>query len=87
MLRKKDYILQKLGNENVLIPTGMEVTSLNGILVLNDTALFIWQMLENDTEEKDLAEALVKEYGIDESEARGDITEFLRELSSKNMLV
>ena len=52
MLRKTEYVLKNLGNEHILVPTGGEVTNLNGILVLNDTALFIWKMLENEITEK-----------------------------------
>ena len=55
MLRKTEYVLKNLGNEHILVPTGGEVTNLNGILVLNDTALFIWKMLENEIDEKDLS--------------------------------
>ncbi len=87
MLRKTEYVLKNLGNEHILVPTGGEVTNLNGILVLNDTALFIWKMLENEIDEKDLVEAVAKEYNVEEEQAAKDVREFLEELSSKNMLI
>ena len=87
MLRKTEYVLKNLGNEHILVPTGGEVTNLNGILVLNDTALFIWKMLENEITEKDLGEAVTKEYNVEHEQAAKDVREFLEELSSKNMLI
>lgn len=87
MIRKKEFVLQNLGNEYILVPTGGEVTNLNGILVLNETALFIWKMLENEIDEKDLVAAVAKEYNVDEDRAAKDVEEFLKELSSKKMLI
>ncbi|MFA5011878.1 MAG: PqqD family protein [Ignavibacteria bacterium] len=87
MIRKKEFVLQNLGNEYILVPTGGEVTNLNGILVLNETALFIWKMLENEIGEKDLVVAVAKEYNVDEDRAAKDVKDFLEELSSKKMLI
>ena len=87
MIRKKEFVLQNLGNEHILVPTGSEVTNLNGILVLNETALFIWKMLENEINEKDLSDAVAKDYNVENEQAVTDVKEFLEELSSKNMLI
>lgn len=87
MIRKKEFVLQNLGNEHILVPTGKEVTNLNGILTLNETALFIWQLLENEINEKDLTDAFVSEYDIDYEQAAADVKELLELFSSNKMLV
>ena len=86
MKRKENYILKNIGNENILIPTGNEVVNLNGILVLNKTACFLWEKLEEDTTKEELVKALSAKYEIDTESAIEHVEAFINELISKEMI-
>lgn len=87
MRRKENFILKNIGNENILIPTGNEVVNLNGIIVLNKTAHFLWEKLSEEITKEELAEELSANYEIDKETAIDHVEMFIKELSSKKMLV
>jgi len=44
---------------------------------LNETASFLWQMLEKETSSEDLSQALSKKYNIPLTQASADVDNFL----------
>ena len=40
MKRKADFMIQKVGGENLLVPLGAQVMDLNGIITMNNTEGF-----------------------------------------------
>ena len=86
MRRKENFILKNIGSENILIPTGNEVVNLNGILVLNKTACFLWEKLAEETTEEKLAAALTENFEIDKDSALEHVNMFISELLSKKMI-
>ena len=44
---------------------------------LNETASFLWQMLEKETSSEDLSQALSKKYNIPLTQASADVVNFL----------
>lgn len=87
MKRKEGYILRKLAGEDILIPVGEEIANFNGIIKLNETAKFLWEKLKNDCTKELLIDSLIKEYSIENYIAETDVTDFLKEIANKNMLV
>ena len=56
-------------------------------VTLNDTGCFIWkQLCEGGTKEQ-LAQALSREYGIDESQAEEDVAAFLGQMRKQGIVV
>ncbi len=86
MKRKQNFALQNLGGEHILVPVGEEVLNLNGILVLNRTALYLWECLAEETSEENLVENLSCEYSIGKEMASRDVKVFLDEVRSKGMI-
>lgn len=86
MKRKENYILQKIGDEHIIVPISTEVTNLNGILVLNKTAVFIWEELKEEKTREELVKSLEIKYEIDKDTASKDVDDFIKELFSKSMI-
>ncbi len=57
-----DFILQEMGGEAVLVPTGEAAKRFRGIVRLNETAAFIVERLRDDTDAEALVDALAAEY-------------------------
>jgi len=86
MKRKDDFVKQNVGGENLLVPIGAQVMDLNGIIVLNETASFIWDLLEKDRTEEELIKALTEEYEIDPQSAKEDVNKFVSEITKLKLI-
>lgn len=86
MKRKDDLLLQSVGGRDILIPIGARVAAANGIVVLNEAARFIWELLGDDRTLADLVSALVERFDIDEDRACADAAAFLDELRRQNWI-
>ena len=81
---KKHFVLHEVAEEHHIVgPVAEEGQRLNGIITLNGTGAFLWKVLEEQERTEDgLINALISEYGVDESIARNDVKAFLEELRS-----
>lgn len=83
---KKDYVLREVAGTHVVLPFGRANLSLNGMLTLNETAVVLWRMLENDTSCDQMVAALTKEYMVSTEDAGKDVEEFISTLKQINCL-
>jgi hypothetical protein len=70
---KDGFILRKLPGMNLVMPTGKNVKTFNGSLVLNDTGAFIFEKLQKGATPEETAEALTKEYDVPLETADDDV--------------
>ncbi len=79
---KKQVILRSVAGEHMLIPAGESVFEYNGIFSMTESGKFLWENIVKGAEEKELANLLMQEYGIDSDTASADVNEFLEMLRS-----
>lgn len=73
---KKDFILRQVADIWVVMPVGAETVNFNGMLSMNQSAAFLWNALESGSDINDMADSMVKEYGISHEQALSDVAEF-----------
>ncbi len=79
---KKNYILQKIGEEYMVIPVGTAAEQFRGMLTLNESAAFYWRELEKGTTFDSLAVLAMERFeDADEETVKKDIMEFLKDIS------
>lgn len=83
---KNGFMLKKVGGQNVVVALSEASRSFNGIIRLNDTGVFLWQKLQQETSEEQLLAALTAEYDIGEEQAKSDIAEFIAALRKAALL-
>lgn len=72
---KNGFVLREMCGENIVTAEGMENINFNKLISLNSTAAFLWKNLEGkEFTEKEMAQLLVDEYGIDMELAMKDST-------------
>lgn len=86
MYIKDSFKLMKVGIQNIVVATGEEEESFNGMIRLNSTGVFLWEKLTQDHSENNLVDALMKEYGIDEATAKKGVDNFLASLKKEGVL-
>ncbi len=85
MKLKNGFVLREVAGQTVVLPAGGDL-DLNMMITLNDTGKFLWTLLENETEQKDLVAALLKEYDVDEDTAQNAVESFIAELNKHEFL-
>lgn len=83
---KEGFIKSNLGDECVVVPVGAQTVDFRGLITLNETGEFIWEILQNESEISDIVSAMTKEYDIDEATAKADAEEFVKILLEKGFL-
>ena len=74
---KEGFIVKEVAGSNVVVPVGENLVDFQLMLTLNDTGLFLWNALKDDTTEEALCDKLCAEYNVDKETVRQDVAEFL----------
>jgi hypothetical protein len=70
---KDGFVLRKVPGMNLVMPTGKNVKTFNGSLMLNDTGAFIFEKLQKGATLEETAEALTQEYDVPLDTAGADV--------------
>jgi hypothetical protein len=86
ILKIKDgYRIRKVGDKSIVVaPGGINFT---GLITVNETGTFIWNMLADGAEIEDIIEALAKECNVRAEDIKGDVLEFIDALKGADILV
>lgn len=83
-----DFTIQKVGSSYVAVPVGESSKHFHGMLQLNETAAFLWNLMaERDLSEEGLTDALLAEYNIDRETAARDVHRIVTQLSENGILI
>ena len=73
------FRLRKLGNEYILVGESMALINFNKMITLNETAAFLWEEAERETQAEGaftaggLCKALCAEYEVSAEQAMSDV--------------
>ena len=84
---KSGFVVCRVGGKTVAAASGELSTQFNGMITLNETGELLFARLQKGTTEKELAELLVAEYGIDLQRAMADVRAFLAPLARADVLI
>lgn len=65
-----------------MVPLGSQVKDVNGIILLNETGRFVWDLLAQERSMDDLAVAVAQQFDVDPSCARADVQAFLSDFTT-----
>ena len=86
MKLKYKFVVKSVAGKSVAVAVGNDNGSFNGMIKLNETGEFLWEILTEEKTEDELVKALLAEYDIDEETAKKDVHAFLDTLSEKGFL-
>lgn len=79
------YLLRKIAGKNIVISVNDNL-NFNGMVTLNETGVFFWNLLQKDTTKDELLKSVLEEFDVSSEEASKDIDEFIEKLRSVNIL-
>ena len=85
MKLKDGFLLRQVAGQTVVLPMGGDM-DLDMMITLNDTGAFLWEKLQDDTDEAALVAALLAEYDVDEATAKQAVANFVAKLSDNGFL-
>lgn len=81
------FLLRKVAGQSVVMPMGKKAFNFNRAITLNETAAFLWSVLEKeDVTKEELISKLTAEYDVDAVTAENDIDKFLNKLRENGLL-
>lgn len=80
------FLLRKVAGNFIVVPVGEETVDFNGIITINETGKFLWELLSENIEKESLLEKFMKEYSLPEEEAKEDIREFIQTLLDNGIM-
>jgi hypothetical protein len=85
---KNGFVLREVCGERVIVGEGLGAVNFGKLLVLNESAAWLWQQAQNmgDFTIESLAEKLCEEYEVTADEAKADVTDIIASWRSVNVI-
>ena len=83
---KDNYVLREVANQNIVVPTGKETLKFNGMINLNNSGKYLWNLLKEEKTIDQLVNALMDKYEVTKENAIKDVNEFISVLKKHNFL-
>ena len=84
---KQGCKVREIAGENVVVMQGQSGTDFTRIITLNDSALLLWQSLENkDFTNEDVASALTDNYEVDAATAVRDAAAWVERMTECGLI-
>lgn len=83
---KKGFIVRRVGGQSVAVAVGEMSKSFKGMIRLNETGKFLWDILAAGAEEDELVAKILDEYEVAEADARADVRSFVAKLEEVGAL-
>ncbi|MBE6663118.1 MAG: PqqD family protein [Ruminococcaceae bacterium] len=84
---KEGFILRDVADKTFVVAVGELSKTFNGIITLNETGKFIWQLLTKDTTEEEIVEKLLIEFEDAQRDVvEKDVKSFIEKLKGDRIL-
>ncbi len=81
------FVLRAIAGDHVLIPVGETAISFNGMIALNGSGAYIWELLSENKTEEEIVAALLERYDVSEEAARSDYLDFTAAMVQADILI
>ena len=74
---KQGFVKRTIAGETLLVPVGATTREFNGMIMLNETGSYLWDLLAEARSREQLIEEMQKEFDAAAEEIGADVDEFL----------
>lgn len=86
MRLKEGFILHSVGEEHMAVATGEAAKGFNGIIRNNETAAYIFELLQTETTEEAIVDAMCERYDADRSVIAKDVAKIVGQIREAGLL-
>lgn len=87
MKAKNGFVLRNIVGEHMLMPTGSNIGTFKGAVLMNEVASFVWEKLQEPISRDDLLSAILDNYEVDEAKAAADLDALLEKMREYDVIV
>ena len=87
MKQNPDFLLREVADSLVLVPVGEATKVFPGMITMNPTGKFLWELLAQEQTPESLTDALVERYEVDRETAAKDVAVFVEKLTSATAII
>ncbi len=87
MKRTPNFLLRDVAGTLVIVPVGEAVTAFPGMMTLNATGAYLWELLETEQTVESLTDALVARYEVSREIAQADVEAFVDKIKPTGAVV
>ena len=80
------FCIRKILDETVIIPTGKAAHCLSGLISVNETGEFIFELLQTEQTMESLVAEMLEEFEVEKEKAEEDVEAFVKVLIENGML-
>lgn len=81
---KKGYRLRRVGNKSIVVALGG--INFTGLITVNETGTFIWNMLEKGAEIDEIIASLAAECKVQPDEIKSEVLGFIEQLKGADLV-
>lgn len=83
---KEGFVFRQIKDNYIVVALGKASKEFNGMMNLNETGAFIWNLLNGENTVDDIVGKMTKEYDVSEEIAREDLEGFIDKLIQGGMV-
>ncbi len=80
-------VARQIGGEMLLVPIRKSLGDLESIYMLNETALFAWQMFDGECTLAVIRDLITNEFEVDKLQAEQDLIELVEQMEQMGALI
>lgn len=83
---KEGFVLRKMGGQAVVVSVGAASLVFNGMIKLNETGEFLWQLMSEDVNQEQMIQAMLEKYDVSKEVAERDVNSFIETLKTPGII-
>ena len=87
MKRNPDFLLNTVAGKQVLVPVGKAAVKFPGMVSVNNTGAYIWELLENEMTMEAVIAEITTRYDVSAEIAQKDAALFIERLRSVKAII
>ncbi|MBO5321041.1 MAG: PqqD family protein [Clostridia bacterium] len=83
---KKGYKLKTISGRHTIVADGKDVKDFNSVIVLNEIAVYLWNLMNNETTKEEMVEKLINELNLSKLLALSNVEIFVKTLKENDII-
>ncbi|MGM9681701.1 MAG: PqqD family peptide modification chaperone [Eubacteriales bacterium] len=83
---KNGFVLRSAMGEHIVMPTGRNISSFDGAIVLNEVSVFVWEKMQQSVSREELLGFVLDEFDVDREVASKDLDALLDKLGGYGVI-
>ena len=80
------FCIRKVLDETIIIPTGKAAHCLSGLISVNETGEFLFELLQTEQTMESLVDRMLEEFEVEKEIAKADVEAFVKVLIEHEMI-